>query len=94
MKKKIFLIILVSILLVLSLNANFTNAAGKTTKQKVAVSKKVKAPVKVTWTAAALKELRRVPLFARATVKAKINAYAVKHRIKVITQKIYKSIHV
>lgn len=68
-----------------------TATSPKPTAAKTQTSKK--AP-KIVWTAAALKELRKVPAFVRAIVKAKINNYAAQHKIKTITPKLVKSIHV
>ncbi len=94
MKNKFFAIISIGMLLGFCFNVNLASAANKTARQKVVVNKKARVPAKIIWTAAALRELRRVPRFVRATVRAKVNAYAIKHHIKVITPKIYNSIHV
>lgn len=94
MGRKYFAAGLICLLLGFAFNAGPAVAAGKAAKPKIAAGKKAKVSAKVVWTPAALRELRRVPRFVRAMVKAKINAYAVKHNIKVITPKIYNSIHI
>jgi len=92
--KKYFIATLFILLAGVSLNTCSAKTTSKAPKPGITASKKVAAPAKVVWTAAALKKLRRVPRFARAVMKAKINAYAIKHNIKVITAEIYDSIHV
>jgi hypothetical protein len=82
-------------------------SAAKITKKVSVVKKKIvkktasKTTVKnsivsnVKWTAGALKQLRRIySSTIRTAVKKKYTNYAKTHGIKVITEKIYLSIHI
>lgn len=91
MKKNIFAFLIIAVLLT-ALPSGMAEAKTKTnSKSKISTNKKTAA---VTWTAAALKELRKTPSFVRAIVKAKITNYAIRHKIKVITPAIVKNTRV
>lgn len=92
--KKYFITVIICLIFGLSTSNCLAKTTTTASKTKTTTSKSVKISAKVTWTPAALRELNRVPRFVRSSVKKKINDYAIKHKIKVITPKIYNSIHV
>jgi LysM repeat protein len=72
-----------------------TTTKKTTSKKATTANKKISTTGGVTWTSAALRELRKIPSSRiRATVKTKINNYAKSHGIKVITPAVYNSIHI
>ena len=97
--KKSLIYLLLSVFLLVGIPYNSVFAKTITTS-KTKISKvqkkslKTKATSGVVWNSAALKILHHVPAFARPTVRAKINNYAIRHHIKVITPKVYNGARV
>lgn len=75
-------------------DAQLINSAVSTTKTVTHIQQQPATSSGITWTAAALYELNKIPSFVRQTVKNKVNAYAASHNIHVITRDVYKSIKV